>query len=291
MSGAQRTMTIDSHQHFWKYDPARDGWINDEMFLLRRDFLPEDLERETDSNGVDGSIAVQADQSEDETLFHLRLAENNKRIAGVVGWVDLCSPWIRERLQFFSQFEKLCGFRHIAQSEPDERFLLRSEFLRGIAALHEFGFTYDILIYPKQLPAAIELASRFPEQPFVVDHLAKPEIKAGRREPWARHIRNIAQNANVYCKLSGLVTEADWHEWKSEDFRPYLDAVFEAFGPDRLMFGSDWPVCLLAASYRQVKQIIEDYVQAQEPAHKENIFGGNAIRFYGLKAASHGLAA
>ncbi len=284
-------MTIDSHQHFWKYDPERDGWITDEMSLLQRDFLPQDLERETDSNGVDGSIAVQADQSEDETLFHLRLAENNKRIAGVVGWVDLCSPMIRERLQFFSQFEKLCGFRHIAQSEPDERFLVRSEFLRGIAALQEFGFTYDILIYPKQLPAAIELASRFPKQPFVVDHLAKPEIKAGRREPWATQIRTIAQNANVYCKLSGLVTEADWREWRTEDFRPYLDVIFEAFGADRLMFGSDWPVCLLAASYRQVKQIIEDYVEAHAPAQKDKIFGGNAVRFYRLRAASHGLAA
>ena len=284
-------MTIDSHQHFWKYDPARDGWITDEMSRLKRDFLPEDFEHECKANGIDGSIAVQADQSENETLFLLDLAKRSERIAGVVGWVDLRSPAAEERLQFFSHHKKLRGFRHIAQGEPDDQFLVGREFARGISLLRDFGFTYDILIYPKQLPAAIELVSRFPEQPFVVDHLAKPPIKAGGREPWASYMRTIAQNKNVFCKLSGMVTEADWVHWKPEELRPYLDVVFEAFGPERLMFGSDWPVCLLSASYRQVKQIIESYVVANCGQHKEKIFGGNAIRFYGLRAATHGSAA
>lgn len=284
-------MTIDSHQHFWRYDSARDGWITHSMSILKRDFLPEDLEAECNANGIDATIAVQADQSEAETLFLLDLAEGSKRIAGVVGWVDLRAPRVEERLRFFSKFEKLCGFRHIAQAEPDERFLVSRDFTRGIARLREFGFTYDILVYPRQLAAAIELVSQFPEQRFVVDHMAKPEIKTGSREPWATHMRTIAQNSNVYCKLSGLVTEADWHHWKPEDVIPYLDVVFKAFGPDRLMFGSDWPVCLLAASYRQVKQLMESYVEVHAADHKQNIFGGNAMRFYDVKADFHGLAA
>jgi L-fuconolactonase len=284
-------MLIDAHQHFWRFDPVRDAWITDSMSILKRDFLPEEYADECDSNGIDASIAVQADQSEDETLFLLDLAEQSERIAGVVGWVDLRSPEIEERLRFFSQYKKLRGFRHIAQAEPDDQFLVGRDFTRGISLLREFGFTYDILIYPKQLPAAIELAARFPEQPFVVDHLAKPLIKDGSREPWASYMRTIAQNANVFCKVSGLVTEADWLQWKPEDLRPYLDVVFEAFGPERLMFGSDWPVCLVAASYRRVKEVIETYVYAHAAQHMEDVFGGNAIRFYGLKAAIHGLAA
>jgi L-fuconolactonase len=284
-------MIIDSHQHFWRYEAVRHAWITDAMALLKRDFMTEELEHEYDVHGVDGSIAVQVDQSETETLFLLDLAERSKRIAGVVGWTDLCSPSLEERLRFFSGFKKLCGFRHIAQAEPDDRFLVRSDFMRGISRLREFGFTYDILVYPKQLPAAIELVSGFPEQRFVVDHMAKPEIRTGERAAWSGHIRAIGQNANVFCKVSGLVTEADWVCWKAEDFYPYLDVVFEAFGPERLMFGSDWPVCLLAASYGQVKQVVETYVNTYCSSRKERIFGGNAERFYGLKVVSHGLAA
>lgn len=284
-------MRIDAHQHFWRYNAARDTWITEEMSVLRRDFLPEELARECQANGIDASVAVQADQSEDETHFLLDLAKHNARVAGVVGWVDLRFPRVAERLEHFSHFEKLRGFRHIAQAEPDDRFLVRQEFLNGIAQLHRFGFTYDILIYPKQLPAALELAAKFPEQRFVIDHLAKPEIKAGEIKSWAGYMRRIAENRNVFCKLSGMVTEADWRRWKPADFRPYLDVVFEAFGPERLMFGSDWPVCLVAASYAQVKGIIEDYLQNSSAQDRENIFGGNATRFYGLKSVSHGLAA
>jgi L-fuconolactonase len=283
-------MIIDSHQHFWRYDSARDAWISDAMTPLKRDFLPEDLESELAANGIDATVVVQVDQSEEETLFLLDLAQRYERIAGVVGWVDFCAPSIEERLRFYSQHRKLRGFRHIAQAEPNE-FLVGQDFTRGIALLREFGFVYEILIYPKQLPAAIELASRFPEQKFVVNHMAKPLIKDGTSEPWAAYMRTIAQNANVFCKVSGLVTEADWLRWKPEDIAPYLDVVFEAFGPERVMFGSDWPVCLLAASYRRVKELLETYVGAHVPQHKENIFGGNAIRFYGLKVAPRGFAA
>lgn len=284
-------MRIDSHQHFWKYDAVRDAWITEEMRVIRRDFLPGNLAPECAANCIDATIAVQADQSEKETLFLLELAESDPLIAAVVGWIDLCAPRVAERLQFFSRYEKLRGFRHIAQAEPDDRFLVRPDFLSGARLLHQFNFTYDVLIYPKQLPAALALVAAIPEQHFVLDHLAKPEIKTGRRKEWEAQIREITQNPNVYCKLSGMVTEADWRSWKKEDFEPYLDVVFEAFGVDRLMFGSDWPVCLVAASYAQVVEIIEDYVKKNIPAAKEAIFGENASRFYGLKTGHHGLAA
>ena len=261
------------------------------MSALMGDFLPENLEEERRANGIDATIAVQVDQSEDETLFLLQLAERNSSIAGVVGWIDLCSPQAAKRIKFFSKFGKLRGFRHIAQDEPDDRFLVRDDFVRGIAGLRPFGFTYDILIYPRQLPAAVDLVARFPEQQFVIDHLAKPQIKARNRSGWAALMQKMAAHRNVYCKLSGMVTEADWRHWKKDDFRPYLDVVFGAFGPARLMFGSDWPVCLLAASYQQVLEIVEDYVQDCAADLKGKIFGGNAAQFYRLKTAQHGLAA
>jgi L-fuconolactonase len=276
-------MRIDAHQHFWRFDPARDTWITDEMSRLKRDFLPDDLIPELHANGVDASIAVQADQSERETLFLLDLADRCPSIAGVVGWVDLTSPNVAERVSFFSQFEKLCGFRHVVQAEPDDRFMLREDFLNGIANLAPFDFSYDVLIYPRQLPATIELVSRFPGQSFIVDHLAKPPVKTKQMDSWARNIRLLASCPNVYCKLSGLITEADWNHWHPDDFRPFLDVAFEAFGSQRLMFGSDWPVCLLAGSYSQVVQLIAGYLSRRPAQEQEAIFGGNATRFYGLK--------
>ena len=253
------------------------------MAAIRRDFLPGDLAPELDTNRVDATIAVQADQSEEETEFLLGLAEGNRRIAGVVGWLDLRSPAIESRLEYFSRFKKLRGVRHVAQAEPDDRFLVQADFVRGVRQLARFELTYDILIYPRQLPAAIELVAKLPEQKFVVDHLAKLEIRAKKIEPWAALIRELAVNPNVYCKLSGMVTEADWKKWKREDFEPYLDVVFDAFGADRLMFGSDWPVCLVAATFSQVKNIVESYVNRHESNAKANILGGNAVRVYGLR--------
>jgi L-fuconolactonase len=277
-------MVIDAHQHFWRFNPIRDAWITEEMAAIRRDFLQCDLEPELEACGVDGTIAVQANQSEAETEFLLGLAEGNARIAGVVGWVDLQSPDVERRLEHFSRFKKLRGVRHVAQAEPDDRFLVRPEFLRGVEKLKEFGLTYDILIYPRQLAAAIELVGRFPDQKFVVDHLAKPEIKVKKIEPWAAKTREIATNPNVYCKVSGMVTEADWQNWKLDDFEPYLDVVFDAFGPQRLMFGSDWPVCTIAASYGKVKNVVESYVDRHTPHAKSAIFGDNVKCFYSTES-------
>jgi L-fuconolactonase len=280
-------MHIDSHQHFWHYNPQRDGWITDEMSLLKRDFLPDDLIPELQANHVEGSIAVQADQSEQETKFLLDLASRFSVVKGVIGWVNLCSPELPKRLKHFSQFEKLCGFRHVVQSEPDERYMLREDFLAGIATLQEFNFTYDILVYPQQLAAANEMVPRFPQQRFVIDHIAKPAMRSGVIAPWAQQIRTIATRPNVYCKLSGLITEADWRNWRKTDFRPYLDVVLNAFGPDRLMFGSDWPVCLLAGSYHSVKDLILDYIRDLPIAQQERILGLNALSIYGIKIAHH----
>jgi L-fuconolactonase len=280
-------MNIDSHQHFWRYDPRRDAWITDEMSVLKRDFLPEDLIPQLHANRVEGAIAVQAAQSEAETTFLLELAGRFDEIKGVVGWVDFCAPNLPERLEHFSHFDKLLGFRHIVQSEPDARFMLRQDFLKGIRQLQQFEFTYDILIYPHQLPAAIELVERIPQQHFVLDHLAKPLIRSSKISAWAEQIRLLAANPNIYCKLSGLITEADWRRWRQTDFTPYLDVIFDAFGTDRLMFGSDWPVCLLAADYREVKQLIAGYLDDFSVESRDKIFGGNAEKFYGLKTSPY----
>jgi len=275
-------MRIDSHQHFWHYDPGRDGWITKEMAVLKRDYLPAELNEQMHANRIDRCVAVQVDQSETETQFLLNLTDQHPEIAGVVGWVNLLDKNVGARLEHWSAFEKLRGFRHIVQAEPDDRFMLGKDFLHGISCLARHNFTYDILIYARQLPAASELARRFPSQKFVVDHIAKPAVKAKEIDSWARDIRTLAGSSNVHCKVSGLVTEADWRSWSTDDLKPYLDVVFEAFGTDRLMFGSDWPVCLLAASYSQVNNVVEQYTRDLSASEKEKIFGLNAARFYGL---------
>jgi L-fuconolactonase len=280
-------MNIDSHQHFWHYDPVRYAWITEEMAVLRRDFLPEQLVPELAANRIDRSIAVQAEPSEDETDFLLELATRCKQVVGVVGWVDLTARDVEERIEKFTQRQKLRGFRHIVQSEPDDWFLLRDDFCHGIGLLKSFGLTYDILIYARQLPAAIEFVERFPDQRFVLDHIAKPSIRTGEMEPWAQNIHMLAANHNVYCKVSGMVTEASWRNWAPEDFTPYLDVVFEAFGTNRLMFGSDWPVCLLAADYGSVLETVASYVRKLPQEQQRNVFGLNAARFYGIDRA-HG---
>ncbi len=275
-------MTIDSHQHFWQYDPVRDAWIDDSMKILQRDFLPADLEKELPSNGVDGCVAVQADQSEAETLFLLDLAEKNNFIKGVVGWADLRSEDLESRLDYFSKYPKLKGFRHIVQGEAEVNFMLRKDLKRGISLLEKYGFTYDILVFPHQLGAALELARHFPQQKFVIDHLAKPYIKDGFFDGWAALMAELGRLENVWCKLSGLVTEADWKGWKYRDFLPYLDHVFQVFKIEKLMYGSDWPVCLLAADYGGVKSIVERYLSSSPEASRAGVWGGNASNFYNL---------
>jgi L-fuconolactonase len=272
-------MRLDSHQHFWRYDAAQYPWIPSGS-ALRRDWLPSDLERLQRPLGFDGSIAVQARQSLAESWWLLGLADADPRIQGVVGWVDLRSDRVEEELSPLASHPRFVGVRHVAQDEPDDRFLVGTEFIRGIGRLRQFDLAYDLLVYPRQLPAAIELVSRFPEQRFVLDHLAKPQIRDGVREPWAAQIRELARQENVLCKVSGMVTEADHARWKWEDFRPYLDVVFEAFGAGRLMFGSDWPVCLLAASYEQVEGLARDYTRHFGVRDSEAFWGGNCAGFY-----------
>ncbi len=273
---------IDSHQHFWKYHPVKDAWITDDMKVIQRDFLPEDLEPLLKENGIDGCIAVQADQSEAETHFLLELAQNNDFVKGVVGWVDLRIPDLKSRLDYFSQFKKLKGFRHIVQAEPEDDFLLKDDFCNGIALLEQYNFTYDILILPKHLPYAVELVKRFPNQKFVIDHLAKPDFKQNDFSDWKKGIIAIAKCENVYCKVSGLVTEADWNNWSETDFTYCLNVVVEAFSMNRLMFGSDWPVSLLAASYKQSRDVVEHYFSKFSNEGQERIWGKNAIEFYKL---------
>jgi L-fucono-1,5-lactonase len=277
-------MRVDAHQHFWKYNPAEYEWIDNSMVAIRRDFLPEDLEPQLERSEFQGSIAVQARQTLEETRWLLELADRSSKILGVVGWVDLRSPDVRPQLSEFTRNPKLVGIRHIVQSEPDDRFLLSSGFLQGIAVLEEFDLAYDILIYAKHLPVAAEFVERFQRQRFVLDHLAKPAIKSREIETWAAGIRRLAAFPNVFCKLSGLVTEADWQRWKVEDIRPYLDIAFEAFGASRLMIGSDWPVCLLAGSYGRTMDVVKKYLQGLPAETRDAVLGGNAHRFWRLKA-------
>ncbi len=274
-------MVIDAHQHFWVYDPVRDAWITEDMAAIRRNFFPEHLKPVLKENGIEGCVAVQAAQSESETEFLLQLAEANDFVKGVVGWVDFRNDNLYDRLDFYSQYEKLRGFRHIVQAESDD-FLKRPDFIRGVKELRAFDYTYDILVYPTQLDAALFFIRQMPEIKFVVDHLAKPYIKSGHIEEWARDMKSLAQFPNVYCKISGMVTEADWKAWKQEDFTPYLDVIFEAFGSNRLMYGSDWPVCLVAGDYASQKSILDNYLSSFPETEKAKIMGENATRFYSL---------
>ena len=274
-------MIIDSHQHFWKYNPIRDSWIDDSMKVIRKDFLPKNLKLILDGNKVDGCIAVQADQSEEETIFLLECAKENLFIKGVVGWVDLRAKNVEERLEYFSQNNLFKGVRHIVQAEKDD-FVLRKDFQNGISKLEKFGLTYDILVYPKQLPATIKLVKKFPMQPFVLDHIAKPKISENLDKQWLKDIQDLAVCQNVCCKISGLFTETEGLKWRESDFAPFLDAVVDAFGVDRILFGSDWPVCLLAVEYKKTLEIIKNYFQGYSSEDKAKIFGGNAIRIYNV---------
>jgi L-fuconolactonase len=275
-------MRIDSHQHFWIYEPVKDGWIPDHMASIRRDFLPEEVLASMVRNNISDCVLVQADQSERETYFLLELAERYDFIKGVVGWVDLRSGNIAGRLKHFSQYTHLKGFRHIVQAEKQVDFLLDPDFIRGISFLDRYGFTYDILIYPRHLPYALELVKKFPSQRFVIDHLAKPLIRDGETAAWERGLRPFAACANVFCKMAGLVTEADQEHWRMEDLGRYIEIVFDIFGPDRVMFGSDWPVCLPAASYDQVCAIVEYHTSFLSLADKDKLWGLNCSRFYNL---------
>jgi L-fuconolactonase len=286
VAGTFFTMNIDSHQHFWSYSATEYPWIGAGMERLAQDYLPGDLETPAAAAGIGGTVAVQARQTLEETRWLLGLAARHPLIRGVVGWVDLRSPDVGDQLAECAAQETFVGVRHVVQDEPDPRFLLGAEFFRGLRQLHPLGLTFDLLLYPQQLPAAVELVASLPEQPFVLDHLAKPRIttwtKPGDIDVWRRDIEALARHENVCCKLSGLVTEAAWRQWRPVDFTPYLEIALTAFGPERVMFGSDWPVCLLAADYAEVAGIIRNFCGTLSVAEQAAIWGGTATRFYGL---------
>jgi len=280
------TMKIDAHHHCWRYSAAEYPWIGAGMERLACDYLPTDLATPAAAAGIGGTVAVQARQTLDETRWLLQLAEEHPLILGVVGWVDLRSPNVADQLASFADRERFVGVRHVVQDEPDPRFLLGEAFVRGLGQLKPFGLTYDLLLYPSQLAVAVELVAGKPDQSFVLDHLAKPQLAAwtnpGDMDTWRRDIEALAAHENVCCKLSGLVTEASWRQWRPADFTPYLDVALEAFGPERLMIGSDWPVCLLAGEYAEVVGIVGDYCAALSATEQEAIWGGTAARFYRL---------
>jgi len=275
-------LKIDSHQHFWIFDPVRDSWINDQMLAIKRDFSPVDLLPVLQQHGIDGCVSVQASQTDDETMFLLDHAAANPFVKGVVGWVNLKADDLDEQLQQYKKYDKLKGFRHVLQSEPDDQYMLQPAFQKGIGMLEKYGYTYDILIFPQHLPFADQLADNFPNQKFVVDHLAKPHIKDQQISDWKRDIEALAKHENVFCKISGMLTEADWGNWKPEDFTPYLDVIFNAFGSNRVMFGSDWPVCLVAGGYEGTRQVTQSYTSKLSVTEQEQFWGGNAISFYNL---------
>ncbi len=275
-------MRIDAHVHFWNYDPVRDAWITEDMGVIKRDFLPEDLLPHLQEYKIDGCVAVQADQSETETLFLLELALQNDCIKGVVGWVNLFEPdLLEERLDLYSNHTLLKGFRLILQSEKPEAFN-HSGLRKGIRLLEKRGYTYDVLAYPRHLRAAAPLLESFDRQIFVLDHLAKPYIRRGLIRQWEKDVRRIARRQNTVCKLSGFLTESDVKNWKEADFIPYFDAVFDAFGADRILYGSDWPVCLLGGSYGEQLGVAGKYIASFSADEQKKIMGLNAVKYYSL---------
>lgn len=279
--GMEMPGVIDTHVHFWKYDKKRDSWITNDMKVLRDNFYPEHFNMIAHRNQVDGLVAVQADQSELETHFLVELAKTHPIIKGVVGWIDLRSPDFIDRLDYFSQYPIIKGWRHIVQGEPDG-FLLDPVFQSAVKVLGERNYTYDILVYHHQLKDVIPFLQALPEQKLVIDHCAKPDIANGNIKEWAAHMKAAAAFPHVYCKLSGLFTEAKWKNWTAADFYPYLDVVFKEFGTDRLLFGSDWPVILLSGIYVQWKSLLEKYMEHFKAEEKEKVFRSNALQFYSL---------
>lgn len=272
-------MRIDAHQHFWKYDSERFEWITDDMAELRRDFLPEDLYPILQNSQIDGCIAVQAEEHLLETEFLLELSDSHPWIMGVVGWVELAQDNLDELLDAWSSNSKLLGFREVLQSK-DPEYMLRKDFIRGIRKIGQRGYTYDLLTYPHQLSAALKLVDSCPNQGFVIDHLSKPDIKVGDWKAWKKSLQPFGERELVCAKVSGLVTEADWKKWNSSDLFPYLEIALEIFGPKRLLFGSDWPVCLAAGDYQEVIGVIESFSDQLSGNEKDALFGENAQEFY-----------
>jgi len=275
-------MRIDSHHHFWKYNKAEYGWMNDQMARIRRDFLPSDLKQEIDAAGIDGVVSVQARQTVQETQVLLDFADDNEFIKGVVGWAPLIDADLSKALDRFKGREKLKGYRHVLHDEEDDRYMLRDDFNDGVAKLKDYGLTYDILIFEKHLPQTLQFVDRHPNQIFIVDHIAKPRIRDGLRSPWQGLMIELSHRPNIYCKVSGMATEADWQNWTEDELRPYFDTVLSAFGATRLMFGSDWPVCLVAVEYVRWANLVKKWVSELSADEQERLLGGSAAEAYGL---------
>ena len=276
-------MRIDAHQHFWLYESAKDAWITEEMAVIKRNFLPNDISYTLKQNNIDGAVAVQASQSSQETYFLTELAQLYKMIKGVVGWVDLQSPQVDAYLEDFKKHDIIKGFRHVIEAEPDGDFLIRDGFLRGMESLTKYSYTYDLLIRPRHYAATLQCVRSNPNQQFMLDHIAKPPIKSQEFEEWAKFIQDLASYPNVYCKVSGLATEADWTNWLLDNFTQYVDHVIQCFGKDRVCFGSDWPVCLLAATYEQSIEIVQDKLKDFSKEELDKFWGLTAVKFYNLK--------
>ena len=283
MDKKKRSFRVDAHQHFWIYNQEEYKWIDASMTNLHRDFLPPHLNRELKRNGIDFCVTVQARPTLQETKWLLELAQNNSFIKGIVGWVDLKSGSVEQDLEQFAAYKKFKGVRHVLQDEKDDRYMLSSDFKQGLRQLEKYDLTYDILIYPRHIKYACALVSEFPQQKFIIDHLGKPLIKEDKIETWKKDMQELAKEDNVFCKLSGMVTEANWNSWKQENFVPYMETLLEIFGPNRLLFGSDWPVFTVAAKYEQVLGIVNNFISFLSPAEQAHIMGQNAIDFYNLE--------
>jgi L-fuconolactonase len=277
-------MMIDSHHHFWKYNPVEYDWIDEPMKAIRQDFLPEILETTIHKAGVDGVVSVQARQSIEETEWLIKMASKHEFIKGLVGWLPLVQEDIEAYLEKYSKEKKLKGVRHVVQGEPDSEFILRKDFNHGISMLKNYSLVYDILVVERQLPNTIRFVDQHPDQVFVLDHIAKPLIARNELSPWHENIKELAKRENVSCKISGMVTEADFQTWTPKQLQPYFDVVLEAFGPDRLLFGSDWPVCLVATTYKDWVDLVKTNISALSESEQAKIMGGNAMRIYDLKA-------
>ncbi len=275
-------MRIDAHQHFWEYDPKRHGWINDGMHAIRKDFSPNDLHNVMTQNGVSGCIAVQVDETEEETNYLINLASENNFIKGVVGWIDLKSTSAEEHMQFWKSHTVCKGFRCIMQGAPSELYLSNKNFREGVKKLSSYGYTYDLLVYHDQIPELISFTDQLPDNKMILDHLGKPDIKNKEIKKWKEQIRILAQHPGIYCKFSGLITEADHKKWKTDHLLPYLEIAAEYFGTDRICFGTDWPVCLLAGSYTNVIEVIETFANQLNTADKNKLFAENTMKFYNL---------
>ncbi|MGD0443406.1 MAG: amidohydrolase family protein [Edaphobacter sp.] len=281
-SRTENSRVIDAHHHLWRYSASEYQWIDDSMAALRRDFLPSDLVVELANAGIDGAVTIQTRQTLEETRWLLELAQSCKQIRGVVGWAPIAASDFQDSLHKFAAQPKFVGLRHIVQAEP-QGYLDGADFNRGIRDLLTTGLVYDLLILQSQLDEAIRFVDRHPQQRFVLDHIAKPKIAAREIEPWSTHIRDLSKRSHVYCKLSGMVTEDSWSNCSLESLRPYLDIAVEAFGPDRLMAGSDWPVCLVATSYPQWWTMLQNYFAIFSESERASIFGATAIKVYDLE--------